>query len=112
MEASSTAICWGGKTKSTTPAAIAVLGMLSNLADWSWQKVMPVAALMALSPTVPSDAVPDRITPIELAPISWASDVKNTSIGLCASRATLGVNTSVRPDNAIVILGGMTYTWF
>lgn len=64
--------------------------------------------MIAFSPSVPSDAVPERITPIAFAPNSLAREVKKMSIGLCASRATLGVNTNIRWESAIVVLGGMT----
>ena len=69
-------------TKSTTPAAIALRGIPSNRADMSWQKVTPPAEVMAFSPSVPSDAVPERITPIEFEPLSWAREMRNESIGL------------------------------
>jgi hypothetical protein len=55
------------QNQSTTPVAVAVLGMLSDFADSSWQSVMPAAALIPPSPSVPSDAVRGRITPVELA---------------------------------------------
>lgn len=52
------------QNQSTTPVAVAVLGMLSDFADSSWQSVMPAAALIPPSPSVPSDAVRGRITPV------------------------------------------------
>ena len=55
----------GGRTKSTAPEAIALRGMPSNFADCGASaNVMPPAALIAFSPSAPSDAVPERITPI------------------------------------------------
>lgn len=51
--------------KSTEPLPTALCGMPSCLADSrSWAKVMPPAALISASPSVPSEPVPDRITPI------------------------------------------------
>jgi hypothetical protein len=59
----SLAISPGGRTKSTQPALTALCGMLAYLADSSsWAKVIPPAALMAREPSVPSEAVPDRMT--------------------------------------------------
>ena len=52
--------------KSTAPVAIALWGILPCLADSSdWQNVVPAAHLMARKPCAPSEALPDRITPIE-----------------------------------------------
>ena len=51
MRASSLAISSGGRTKSTQPAATALAGMLSYLAERvSWAKVMPPSPLMAVRP--------------------------------------------------------------
>ena len=59
------AISSGDSTKSTTPAAIALRGMEAERADSGrWAKVIPPAALIASKPTVPSEAVPDKTTPI------------------------------------------------
>ncbi len=69
---------------------MAFRGMPSNFAERSWQKVTPPADLMALRPSVPSDAVPERIAPMELAPLSFASETRNASIGLWNSLAGLG----------------------
>ena len=48
---------------------MALRGMPSYAAELgSWAKAMPPSALIALTPSVPSEAVPDRITPIDLVP--------------------------------------------
>ena len=57
-------MCSGASTKSTQPAAIALCGIESYLADSSWAKVIPPSALIASSPNVPSVAVPESTTPI------------------------------------------------
>ncbi|MFZ0661289.1 MAG: hypothetical protein WAM66_01230 [Acidobacteriaceae bacterium] len=55
----------GVNTKSTFPEAMALWGMPSNLADASsWAKVMPPSALIAAKPAVPSEPLPERITPM------------------------------------------------
>src|SRR5438128_12150341 len=80
---SSLPTAYGERTKSTQPAAMALLGMPSNLADFSsWAKVIPPSALIAVNPKVPSEAVPERITPIALLLWSSASERKNRSIGM------------------------------
>src|SRR5438874_13666544 len=86
-------IASGGRTKSTQPAAMALCGMPSNLADFSsWAKVMLPSALVAPNPKVPSEAVPERITPIALLPWSCASARKNVlrTVVLCAVALILG----------------------
>src|ERR1700684_4234585 len=81
--ASSLAIASGGRTKSTQPAAVALFGMPSNLADFSsWAKLIPSSALIAANPKVPSEAVPERITPIALLRWSSASERKKGSMGM------------------------------
>ncbi len=54
----------GDNTKSTTPAAIALRGMLSKVALSSCANVIPPSALIASRPMVPSDALPERMTPM------------------------------------------------
>jgi len=66
------------------PAFTALRGMLSYFADpSSCANVMPPAALMATHPSVPSDAVPDRITPIACCPALSASERKKSLMGMC-----------------------------
>src|SRR6058998_3565363 len=58
-------MAFGGRTKSTAPEATALRGMLSNFADCGASaNVVPPSALIAFSPSAPSDALPERITPI------------------------------------------------
>jgi hypothetical protein len=80
MWPSSLAMSSGFSTKSTQPAAIALRGMESYRADSSCANVIPPSALMASNPSVPSVAVPDRITPIARPPWSCASDSRKMSI--------------------------------
>ena len=64
--------------KSMQPLRTALSGMPEYLADSSsWAKVIPPAALISSSPSVPSDPVPDRMMP--MAPLwrSSAKDLKN-----------------------------------
>ena len=69
MRDSSLAMRSGVSTKSTHPDEMALCGIPSNLADaGSWAKVIPPPALMALNPRVPSEAVPERTTPIARGP--------------------------------------------
>jgi hypothetical protein len=49
------------------PDATAARGMPSYLAvSLLWANVIPPAALIAIIPSAPSDALPERITPIDL----------------------------------------------
>ena len=82
IRASSRAMASGGRTKSTQPLLSALCGMPEYLADTaSWAKVMPPSALISSSPSVPSEPLPDRITPMAPAPRSAASDWRKRSIG-------------------------------
>jgi hypothetical protein len=70
--------------KSMHPAFTALRGMLSYFADSSsWANVIPPAALMARHPSVPSEAVPDKMTPIACCPAFSASERKKSLIGMC-----------------------------
>ena len=68
MRTISRAISSGGSTKSTQPEAMALCGIPSCWAVASWAKVMPPSPLIASRPSVPSEAVPDRTTPMRLVP--------------------------------------------
>ena len=74
MRVSSRAMPSGERTKSTHPAAMALRGMPSYLAVESWAKVIPPSAFTACRPRVPSEPVPDRMTPMACAFWSAASD--------------------------------------
>ena len=78
--ANSSAISFGDKIKSITPAAIAECGMLMNLAVSSWAKVNPPSCLMSFIPTVPSLALPERTMPITLSFCACAREEKRISI--------------------------------
>ena len=98
-------------TKSTAPAVIALIGIDGQAALLGfWAKVTPPAALMAFSPRVPSEPVPESSTPIEAGPCCSASAVKKSSIG-CRRRASdPGVSLSTPWPSVIRLLGGITYT--
>ena len=62
---SSVAISGGERTRSIIPVAMAARGMPSYFAvSGTWAMVMPPTALISRTPMAPSDAVPERITPI------------------------------------------------
>ena len=92
----SAAICSGVSTQSTQPASMADWGMPVYLAESGcWAKVKPPAALISRSPAVPSDPVPDRITPTESSAMPAASDEKKAfTDGL--GRASRSVSTTRR----------------
>ena len=90
MRASSFAMLFGESTKSTQPAATALRGIESYLADSSCAKVIPPSALMASSPSVPSVAVPERITPMARSRWSCASDSKKEVNGAMGARCLAG----------------------
>ncbi len=110
MRASSAAIFSGRSTKSTQPAAMALIGMPGWRADdSSWAKVMPPSALMASKPRVPSEAIPLRITPTAALIRSSASEHKKLSMGRCFPAAARR-RASRRIPSRIVMsaLGGIT----
>ena len=82
MRCSSRPMSFGLRTKSTAPPAMALCGMLSKRAESSCAKVIPPSALMAFAPRVPSEAAPDRITPMARLPWSSARERKNASMGM------------------------------
>ena len=79
-------VCFGESTRSTQPAATALRGIESYLAESSCAKVIPPSALIASNPSVPSLAVPDSTTPMARSRWSCASDSKKESIGRCGVR--------------------------
>ena len=68
--------------------------------DSSWAKVMPPAALISSIPSVPSEPVPDRITPIAADCRSSASDFRNRSIGRCVPRTPPRARAARRPGRS------------
>gem|GEM_PF-3431982 len=107
---SSTAICGGESTKSTHPAAIALAGIAVYFADFSsCANVTPPAAFTACKPRVPSEPLPERMTPMALSASSSASDSRKWSIGMWTSRSVLrGAIFSLRLAMRIALFGGMT----
>ena len=64
------------------PDATAFLGMSAKRAVAPLcAKVIPPSALISFTPLVPSDPVPDRITPIALLLLASASEDRKWSIG-------------------------------
>ena len=106
MRINSSAISFGDKTKSTTPALIADLGMLLNFADSSWAKVKPPAALMAINPLVPSLALPLNTTPMASSLCVSASDEKKVSIGKCTTRSLVRAVNCMCPLSTVMSLSG------
>ena len=77
------AISFGESARSIIPVAIAARGMPSYLAESGvCAIVMPPTALISLMPIAPSEAVPDRMTPMARSCAQRARDSKKTSMGL------------------------------
>ena len=71
-----------GATTSASPASIALRGMPSNLAEPSaCTNAAPAFSLMARRPSVPSEPMPERMTPMLRSCWSSASERKKKSIG-------------------------------
>ncbi len=84
--------------KSTQPDAIALAGMPSYLAELgSWAKVMPASPLIAARPRVPSEAVPERMTPIASCPCPTASDRRKVSMVVLAELRLLSLAQMQHP---------------
>ena len=62
----------------------------------SWTNVTPPSALIARSPSVPSEPVPDSTTPIAWVVRSAASALKKKSIGRCGPRISVGRGTRLK----------------
>ncbi len=110
MWTSSRAIFSGGWTKSTEPAAIAERGMSLNLAEASsWANVTPPSALIARSPSAPSDMVPESTTPIARLLYCSARDRMKWSIGISRPRSVGRFVTRKAPSTSpMSALAGMT----
>ena len=106
----------GGSTKSTTPASTALLGIPSYAADISsWANVIPPLSFIALSPNVPSDAVPDNTTPMACSRCTSARELKNISMGRLRSVLFLsgrGLSLSTPSLATSILLLGIMYIWF
>ena len=89
---------------------MALPGISEYRADFSfWAKVIPPLALIACSPSVPSEPIPERMTPMARLCLSSASEHRNPSIG-CRVNAIFERGERVNTSLAIVILAlsGMT----
>ena len=74
---------------STMPVAMAARGMPSYFAVSGFcANVIPPAALISRTPVAPSDAVPDKITPMARLWACSASEVRNESIGVYCVRSS------------------------
>ena len=97
----------GGSTKSIAPAAMALRGIPSNFAVSSCANVIPPSAFTAFEPSVPSDAVPERMTLMARLPRSAASERSSASIGITA-RSPRGSTRSTPSANVTAPSGGAT----
>ncbi len=111
MRAISSAISAGASTKSTLPEATALRGMELCWALSFCAKVMPPSALIASSPSVPSDMAPESTTPMALCPQCFAREVKNKSMPRRRVSGCWGMSRRRHPSSVMSCPGGMTYTW-
>ena len=99
-----------GATTSASPASMALRGMPSNLAEaGSCTKTTPAFSLMARRPSVPSEPMPERITPMLRSCRSSARERKKKSIGRRRPRGATGssrCSTPCRMDMSL--FGGIT----
>jgi hypothetical protein len=85
--------------KSTQPLSMALCGIPACAAEFSsWASVMPPTALISHRPSVPSDPVPERTTPIDRPWRLSARERNRKSTGRCGPCASRGghVETTVR----------------
>jgi len=101
---------WSADIRRQADAAIALRGMSSFFADrGSWASVIPPSALIASRPRVPSDPIPDRMTPMLWLPCASARDWRNASMGMCAPPVLLrGTSFSIPSAKTMSCDGGMT----
>ena len=82
-----------GATMSAITAFTALRGILSNFAvSGSCTSTIPFFSLMALIPRLPSDPIPERITPILFSFLSSAKERKKISIGNRKPCVSIGAN--------------------
>jgi hypothetical protein len=100
----------GDSTRSATPATMALRGMESNLAVCaSCTRVMPPSALMALSPSTPSEAEPDSSTPTARPPWSPARERRKKSMVLWREAVSpMACTVSAPLSSTRLALGGPT----
>ncbi len=99
-----------GATTSASPASMALRGMPSNLADsGAWTKTTPAFSLIARRPSVPSEPIPERMTPMLLSCQSSARERKKKSIGRRSPRGAAGSSRCSVPWRMdMSLLGGIT----
>ena len=98
----------GESTKSTQPAATALRGIELKRAESSCAKVRPPSALMASRPSVPSVALPERITPMARSHWSRARASRKWSMERGATRCGgRGRSCSTPRTMPRLVLGGM-----
>ncbi len=96
-----------GATTSASPASMALRGMPSNLAEaGACTKTTPAFSLMARRPSVPSEPMPERMTPMLLSCWSSARERKKKSIGRRSPRGAAGSKQVQRPvEDGHVLVG-------
>ena len=84
--------------------------MSSFLADaGSWAKAIPPSASIAWRPSVPSEPMPERITPMAWLPCTSARVLRKESMGMCAAPVELrGTSFSMPSTRTMSLEGGMT----
>jgi hypothetical protein len=98
----------GGSTKSTQPLSKAARGIPAWVADFSsCAKVIPPTDLISHTPWVPSEPVPERITPMARPP--WSSARNGTGNPPAGAAACLRPRSQVKNScaRAMSALGGM-----
>jgi hypothetical protein len=101
----------GTTTRSAAPVLIALCGILGNSAVRGVCTMLrPPAALMALSPTVPSWSVPLSTMPTLHSCMVSASDAMKKSMGLGAGGLICGSASKKMqpPRKPIILSGGIT----
>ena len=93
---------------------MALRGILSNFAvAGSCTITIPFFSFKAQIPALPSEPMPERMTPIPCSCRSSASERKKKSIGRRSPLASIGSNSWSTPFNIdILLFGGITYTQF
>ena len=74
----------------------------------SCAKTIPPSASIARRPRVPSEPMPDRITPMAWLPCTSARVFRKESIGMCAPVALRGTSFSRPEARTMSLEGGMT----
>ena len=103
-----------GATTSAMTASMALVGMPLNFAvTGDCTSTIPFFSLMAFSPRVPSEPMPERMMPMLLSCMSSAIERKKISMGKRNPRDSTGSNKCSVPRSIDrLLLGGITYTQF